>query len=355
MSGEGQSAAAERGGLSCSSSGLSVAMATYNGERFLGDQLESLARQTRLPDELVVSDDGSTDATCDVVRSFAAKAPFPVRLLANRSNVGVNANFDLAISACRGRLVFPCDHDDVWLPHKIERMADVLERHGTAAMAISNSEIVDQDLQSIGRSLYTLKFPQIEQLHRRGVRTLRFLLASWAVAGHTMAFRRIPALAMPASRIAADCTYDFVRALVTGASHDVVTIPDRLTKYRRHQAQVTNLWSMPPTPMDRLRQKLRTIFISEATVISESRKFARELLQVRDGLRGLGANDDVLDFLAERSAMVLFQADLRRCPRLQRIPRVAQELVGGRYHRYAGGMPTALQDICLSPVSELVL
>jgi glycosyltransferase involved in cell wall biosynthesis len=353
MIGEELRVEVERGKFSSADTQVSVAMATYNGERFLVEQLESLARQTRRPDELVVSDDGSTDGTCALVRSFAAKVPFPVRLLANSRNLGVNGNFDRAIAACKGGIVFPCDHDDVWLPQKIERMTEVLERHATSVMAISNSEIVDQALQSTGRSLYTLKFPQIERLHRRGVGTVRFLLTSWAVAGHTMAFRRVPTLAMPASQIAAGCTYDFVRALVAGATQDVVTIPDRLTKYRRHQAQVTNLWTLPPTPTERLRQKIRSVFTSESDVLSESRKFARELLQVRDGLQGLGAGDDVIDFLQERADMVLFQASLRLRPRLQRVPGLVLGLIGGRYHKYAGGVLAAIQDICLSPTSEL--
>jgi len=343
----------ERAFASSARLSLSVAMATYNGERYLAEQLESLLRQTRQPDELIVSDDGSTDRTCELIRSFAAKAPFPVRLLANSRNLGVNGNFDRAIAACRGGIVFPCDHDDVWLPQKIERMADILERHETAVMLISNSEIVDQDLRSTGRSLYTVRFPQTERLHHRGVETVRFLLTSWAVAGHTMAFRRVPALAMPAGRIAADCTYDFVRALVAGATHDIVTIPDQLTKYRRHQAQVTSEWSLPPTPMERLRRKLRNIFASEKNTLSESRKFVRDLLQVHDGLRELGADHDVTEFLQQRADMVLFQANLRLRPRVQRVPGIVLGLLGGRYHKYAGGVLTALQDACLSPTTEL--
>ncbi len=332
---------------------ISVAMATYNSERFLAEQLESLLHQTRQPDELIVSDDGSTDRTCELIQSFAAKAPFPVQLLANIRNLGVNGNFDRAIAACRGGLVFPCDHDDVWLPQKIERIADVLEQNTTAVMLISNSEIVDPELRSTGRSLYTLRFPQTEKLHPKGVTTIRFLLTSWAVAGHTMAFRRVPALAMPASRIAADCTYDFTRAIVAGATHDIVTIPDRLTKYRRHQAQVTSEWSLPPTPVERLRRKVRNIFASDKNAISESRKFVRDLLQICDGLRGLGADHDVTEFLRQRAEMVRFQANLRLRPRVQRVPGIVLGLVGGRYHKYAGGLLTALQDACLSPTTEL--
>lgn len=73
---------------------LSVALCTYNGERFLREQLDSIATQTRPPVELVVSDDRSTDGTRQLVESFATAAPFPVRLRFNDVNVGSTRNFD---------------------------------------------------------------------------------------------------------------------------------------------------------------------------------------------------------------------------------------------------------------------
>ena len=71
-------------------------MCTYNGGRFLEEQLLSIAGQTRLPFELVVCDDHSTDATCKIVQAFAASAPFPVRLYVNERNLGSTKNFEHA-------------------------------------------------------------------------------------------------------------------------------------------------------------------------------------------------------------------------------------------------------------------
>src|ERR1700751_1590888 len=93
---------------------VSIALAVYNGERFIAEQLESLANQTRLPDELIVSDDASTDQTVELIREFAARASFPVRLLLNDENVGCTRNFDRALRECNGDIIFLCDHDDVW-------------------------------------------------------------------------------------------------------------------------------------------------------------------------------------------------------------------------------------------------
>jgi glycosyltransferase involved in cell wall biosynthesis len=98
---------------------VSVAMATYNGERHIRAQLDSLAAQTRPPDELVVCDDGSTDSTLAIVETFAAEGHFRVRVERNPSNLGPTRNFEKAISLAIGDLIFLCDQDDVWFPEKI--------------------------------------------------------------------------------------------------------------------------------------------------------------------------------------------------------------------------------------------
>lgn len=104
---------------------VSIAMATYNGAKFLPEQLDSLMQQTLLPAELVVSDDGSTDRTLAIVREFAKRAPFPVSLLAGNSRLNYRLNFRRAVEHCSGDLIAFCDQDDVWRPHKLEKMAQV--------------------------------------------------------------------------------------------------------------------------------------------------------------------------------------------------------------------------------------
>lgn len=99
---------------------ISIAMCTYNGEKFVLEQLESFVHQTVLPDEIVIFDDNSTDNTVDIVRKFKDNAPFDVRIFCNSSSVGVVHNFALAIEACNGEYIFLSDQDDVWLPDKIE-------------------------------------------------------------------------------------------------------------------------------------------------------------------------------------------------------------------------------------------
>ncbi len=125
-------------------------MATYNGERFLQEQLDSLARQTLLPCELVVCDDGSTDGTLDILHRFASKAPFPVRIHQNEERLGHGRNFLRAASLCSGELIAFCDQDDVWLDHKLERCADLFSEAG-CVLVIHSGQVVDESLKPLGR------------------------------------------------------------------------------------------------------------------------------------------------------------------------------------------------------------
>ena len=98
---------------------VSVAMATYNGARFLRQQLDSLYAQTRVPDEVVVCDDCSTDGTAEILEEYRKK--YGLIYHVNDKNLGVNANFFKAISLCHGDYISICDQDDIWLPEKIEK------------------------------------------------------------------------------------------------------------------------------------------------------------------------------------------------------------------------------------------
>jgi len=103
---------------------VSVAMATYNGSRYIREQLASLASQSCVPTELVITDDSSDDGTLELASDFARDAPFPMRLYRNPKRLGYRANFMRAASLCRSDLIAFCDQDDVWYRHKIEACAE---------------------------------------------------------------------------------------------------------------------------------------------------------------------------------------------------------------------------------------
>lgn len=106
---------------------VSVALAVYNGERYLKKQLDSLLKQTRSPDEVIIIDDCSTDGSAAICRAFISANRLPWRLSVSEKNVGYKRNFYHCLKQCTGDIVFLCDQDDEWAAQKIEKMTALME------------------------------------------------------------------------------------------------------------------------------------------------------------------------------------------------------------------------------------
>lgn len=141
---------------------VSVALATYNGAKYLNEQLESISKQSHKPDELIVSDDCSEDETRNIVLDFVKTAPFKVQLFVNNKNKGYRENFLSILQKVTGDIVFFSDQDDVWFEEKIEKHLSIYNNDKKALVVISNQEIVGPDLEKSGRT--TLE----EFIRRRG-------------------------------------------------------------------------------------------------------------------------------------------------------------------------------------------
>ncbi|MGA2753417.1 MAG: glycosyltransferase [Terracidiphilus sp.] len=128
---------------------ISIAMATYNGERFIRQQLDSFVRQTLLPSELIICDDGSTDSTVSIINNFVVLAPFPVVIVHNSVQLGYTANFLQAAQKCQGDLIAFSDQDDEWLPHKLARILQA-SRESDAFLLAHAAEWVDEDGNPVG-------------------------------------------------------------------------------------------------------------------------------------------------------------------------------------------------------------
>ena len=128
---------------------ISIALATFNGARFIGQQLASLAAQTRLPDELVVCDDRSEDDTVAIVEAFRKTAPFPVFIETNETRLGFKFNFMKAAGLCKSDLISFCDQDDVWRNDKLAAIAPLFS-DPDVLLAFHNSTVVDTDLNRVG-------------------------------------------------------------------------------------------------------------------------------------------------------------------------------------------------------------
>lgn len=124
-------------------------MATYNGSRYIREQLASLVAQTYTPFELVVRDDGSQDNTLDLIRDFADVAPFPVKILPTCARLGFENNFLRVAEACSGTHIAWCDQDDIWLPEKLHQCAARL-REDDSIMALHTMTLIDAEGHAFG-------------------------------------------------------------------------------------------------------------------------------------------------------------------------------------------------------------
>jgi hypothetical protein len=112
---------------------IAIALATYNGAKFLREQLESLLRQSRPPDHVVISDDSSTDDTLGIAEVFRRSAPYRVDIVSNQNRLGPMGNFIRAANTCEAEFVAFCDQDDIWMPTKLELCERALQVTGSLA------------------------------------------------------------------------------------------------------------------------------------------------------------------------------------------------------------------------------
>lgn len=182
---------------------ISVAMCTFNGERFLAQQLDSIVRQQRLPDELVVCDDGSSDASMEILQNFAHGAPFPTHIVRNEKNVGSTRNFEKAIGLCQSDFIALCDQDDIWEPNKLKRLSEALSADNALGGVFSDAELIDADGKSLGRRLWSVhkfRFERSGDFERDAA--VRLLLKHDVVTGASLMIRaslREVLLPIPAS------------------------------------------------------------------------------------------------------------------------------------------------------------
>lgn len=316
---------------------ISVALCTYCGERFLPDQLKSLAAQTRPPDELVVTDDGSTDGTLAILEDFKRDAPFPVSISRNTQQLGFILNFEQAISKCGGDVIAPCDQDDVWYPGKLARMAAIFEAEQEIGLVFCDADVVRADLAPLGRSTWERRgFGLARQQRMAADGAFDQLLERNVISGNSMAFR---ASILPlASPFYASWAHDHWVALLVAATGRIKPLPERLLAYRQHSENLRGATGSLSRQVERASTGDRAQFLK----LAESHRLLRERLgRLPEGPRRdrlIALVDGKIDFLETRAGM--------SAHRLQRIPLVAREVLRGSYARYARkGLLTALRDV----------
>lgn len=122
---------------------ISVALCTYNGERYIRQQIESILDQTLSVDEIVICDDGSTDHTLSIIESLRESTKTDIRIHRNETTLGVCANFQKAVNLCKGDIIFLSDQDDVWHNDKVETIVNYFNHNPQTQVVFSDGQLID--------------------------------------------------------------------------------------------------------------------------------------------------------------------------------------------------------------------
>ena len=317
---------------------ISIAVCTYNGETFLREQFDSFAAQSRLPDEVVVCDDCSKDATREILTAFAAGALFPVKLHFNEKNLGYIKNFAKAIENCTGDIIVLSDQDDVWRKDKLELMEAEFAKSNRIGMVYADAELVDESLAPLNMTMWRRRgFNATKQKLFNNGKAFDLLLTDGYVYGSSMAFRSVYrdlVLPFPEDTF---FIHDNWIALMISAVAEISVIEECLIKYRQHRNQSVGINFDSSSKFEALMKTgkinneyqgtIKQLVLAEK-VLEESPYSAVESIQ-----KIRAAREHITARAGLPKSFIL------------RLFKVGKELAAGHYHRYSNGFRSAVKDL----------
>jgi glycosyltransferase involved in cell wall biosynthesis len=315
---------------------VSVAMCTFNGAPYVGEQLESIMCQSYPPDELVICDDGSSDGTFEICRSLASKCPFQVRVVESESRLGSTKNFERAIRECHGEIVALADQDDIWGAEKLWKIMKSMQNHPDAAYVFSDGEAIDDKGRSLGRKSWDMHASNVYL--RAGWKKsdqLAVLLRENVVTGSMMAFRGCyKAIFLP---IPSDWVHDYWIALLGSACSYGVVIAEPLVLYRQHSAQQIGIRKQS------LIDKSRESLLTQREDYQKRLHMFEELL---DRVEMAGCPRESLNLIIDKVAHLSNRAISTTLSGTRRVNAVISEAWTGRYRRFSGSWRSIMRDLC---------
>ncbi|WP_375447090.1 glycosyltransferase family 2 protein [uncultured Fibrella sp.] len=204
---------------------VSVVLATYNGERFLEAQLDSIVRQTYSNLEVVIVDDCSTDATPAILGNYANKYPF-VRVVLNENNLGYVRNFEKGMLLATGDYIAPSDQDDIW---HLDKISTLIAEIGDSDLVYADSRLIDEDGNSLNMVISDVK--PVQNFDN----CLAF--AIWNTApGHAMLITK--ELVRQTTPFPTSLPHDHWLCFVATFRKPIRFVPDVLVDYRQHSQNV---------------------------------------------------------------------------------------------------------------------
>jgi glycosyltransferase involved in cell wall biosynthesis len=323
---------------------ISIALCTYNGQAFLQQQLASLGDQTRRPDEVVASDDGSGDDTLKILESFARSAPFSVQILQNPTRLGPAQNFGRAIAACEGDIIALCDQDDIWKPNKLAVAESAFLQDPDLAFVFSDADVCDADGMPLGYGLWSsVGFVGRTRRQFEAGHGLDVLLRQHAVTGATLCFAsKFRDLILPIDK---NWMHDGWIALLLSMVGRGRAIDQRLIEYRQHPSQSIGA----PARRSLYQQYLNAKQMDRLVFAEQAEQFEAALQRWRSrGVPLMPASADIPGY------EIRFGQKIRHCRNrsairtrhASRLSTVA-EFLSLRYSRFSFGWKSFAQDLFL--------
>lgn len=231
---------------------ISVALCTFNGEKYILSQLNSILNQTRLPDEIIICDDNSDDNTLNLISNLIYNSSIDIQIIKNSVRLNVVKNFEKAISLCTGDIIFLCDQDDVWLPDKVETISVFFNQNPKINVVFTNAFLIDDnDSRLTNKTLFdAVNFTGITQKYFTEGFGVELLNIDNRITGATMAMKKeYVSRLFPFPEIDG-VVHDELIALSAIIDNSIGFINDCLINYRIHTSQKLGLGVWINSPPD---------------------------------------------------------------------------------------------------------
>lgn len=216
----------------------SVAMCTYNGEKYIKEQLESILSQSLSIDEIIICDDGSNDKTIAIIEKVQLQYPNIIAVYKNEKNLGSTKNFEKAITICKGDYIFLSDQDDVWKENKVKKVIQYFLNNPLTEAVFSNGDLIDDKNEKIkNNTLWNSVFFMENQL-KKPINLFKLISSKRnMVTGATLCIKKeIKELILPFPEIKKYYHDEWI-AITIASRKKLDYISDELISYRIHSKQ----------------------------------------------------------------------------------------------------------------------
>ena len=254
----------------------SVALCSYNGEKYINQQIDSILSQTHKPSEIVVCDDGSTDRTPEILAEYQKQYPEIFRIHFNEINLRSVKNFEKAISLCSKDIIFLSDQDDIWAENKAEKIVYFLDNHAEIDAVATNGFCIDEN-GAVHEKYSLWDAPVFLKEKGKNIDYFEIILHCNIATGASMAFIAALKPKIMPFPVLKDYHHDEWIAVNTARKGRFAFLNDKLFYYRTHQEQQVGGVFFDKT--EEGKAKLMKSFNLEPNNFSEYKKLLKRLLR----------------------------------------------------------------------------